>query len=86
MADLPSDEAIRRSVLWGFKRTKGKKGTDTENHKKRGRERSSTFTGQKPDVSKERKGGEVKKGLRTIMRMLSKPQLRGEGAPANGDR
>lgn len=84
MADLPSEEVIRRSVLTVFRRTKGKKGDDSDKAKKRGRERSSTFTGQREVSSNDGRGGEVKKGIRAIMRMLSKPQLRGgESSPSN---
>ncbi|KAI0339260.1 hypothetical protein BDW22DRAFT_1431862 [Trametopsis cervina] len=85
--DLPSEAAIRQSVLSGILRMNSRKSPEGEK-KKRGRERSSTFTGQRNVAGKDGKtagGGEVRKGFRTLMKMLSKTQLRtAEGSPSGG--
>ncbi|KAI0084943.1 hypothetical protein BDY19DRAFT_466740 [Irpex rosettiformis] len=74
--DLPSEAVIRQSILSGFIKMNNRKGAEPGKGKRRGRERSSTFTGQRSAPGKDSKGGEVKKGFRSIIRMLSKSQLR----------
>ncbi len=87
--NLPSEAVIRQSILSGFIKMNSRKGAEADKGKRRGRERSSTFTSQRNVPGKENKGGEVRKGFRSIIRMLSKPQLRSgtaEGSSPSGDR
>lgn len=73
-SDLPSEAAIREGVATGSSKLNAFKGAG----KKRGRrERSYTFGGQR-DVKdgKDNKGGEVRRGFRTLMKMLSKSQIK----------
>ncbi|KAI0695252.1 hypothetical protein BC835DRAFT_965073 [Cytidiella melzeri] len=81
--DLPSEAVIRQSVLrGGFLRTKGAEG-EKGGKRRGGRERSATLTSQQNTRGgkdgKGAGGGEVRKGFRTLLRMLSKPQLRTGG-------
>lgn len=85
---LPSEAVIRQSILSGFIKMNSRRSAEPDKSKRRGRERSSTFTGQRDTApGKDGKAGEMRRGFRTLMRMLSKPQLRGgEGSPSSVDR
>ena len=73
--DLPSEEAIREGVATGSIKLSG-------GPRKR-RARAYTFTGRDNKDGKDTKGnGEVRKGFRTIMKMLSKAHIKGEGVDA----
>ncbi|EKM53088.1 uncharacterized protein PHACADRAFT_210808 [Phanerochaete carnosa HHB-10118-sp] len=95
--ELPSETAIRAGVASGSGRLRGARG-DAEGKKGAGRRRARayTFTGRDSrdrdrrdegrDASERGAGGEVRKGLRTIMKMLSKAHLRGDVPPEEGER
>ena len=44
------------------------------------RERANTFTGSRSGHGKDKGGSEGKRGWRTLVKMLSKPQLRSHGS------
>lgn len=77
-SDLPSEAAIREGVATGSIKLNAFKGAG----KKRGRrERAYTFGGQRDTKDgKDNKGGEVRRGFRTLMKMLSKSQMKDTGA------
>ncbi len=73
--DLPSEDTIRQGVAV----SKAVMASNQRGRKRKGRERAYTFTGHREGSGKDSKGGsEMKKGWRSIVRMLSKPHLGGD--------
>ena len=84
---LPSEDVMKAGVARGKNGMGGSASEPGAPAPKRrgGRERASTFTGSRSAPKNESKGGsspEARKGWRSIVKMLSRPQLRG-GAQAS---
>lgn len=85
--DLPSEATIREGVKSGTSKLNAARHGASGNGRRR-RARAYTFTGKDGKEGKGGEGGEVtvRKGFRTILRMLSKAQLKnahGDEGPAN---
>lgn len=80
--ELPSETAIRAGVATGSIRLNAARGDSGSSYPKQRRARAYTFTGRgsQDKEGKEGKAGEVRKGFRTIMKMLSKAHLKGDAS------
>lgn len=83
---LPSEDAIKAGVAHGLGKAVAKVGAGVMKK----RERANTFTASRATPgsgsgSGPAKGVEVKRGWRSIVKMLSKPQLRGGGSSSGRD-
>lgn len=91
--DLPSEAAIRAGVATGAGKRSAARSQSADG-KRRRRARAYTFAGAKDGKEREGKGGgggggEVRRGFRTILKMLSKAHLAngaGSGGGAGGER
>lgn len=70
--DLPSEATIREGVASGTSKLNAARQGSADERRRR-RARAYTFTGKD---GKDGKGGEVRKGFKTILRMLSKAQVK----------